>query len=292
MTGDKAHGWGSSATYDWFVNGADKDKHLELQYLGGCCLLYALFVDGLPPTGSYHNGLPAYTYNFDDTKKYYIMNKDAERGLGEGLIYQRTAAGLAWKPFLTQEAVSDSAAWYIEFDAQNCYYSFRNASTGKYMTHGSGASAVTAKKVTSKPGNAEKFQLMPDRTDVTVGVGDTKITTHGYWFTWYDSENKAMNAAQINNYTGYGQIQQYGFDYSDKATTQQWIIISEDELEAYQAAAVATGVGSITIDETTPNGEKTVVGIYTTGGVQLTETVPGFNVIRYSDGTSKKIFVK
>jgi hypothetical protein len=292
MTGDKAHGWGSSATYDWFVNGADKDKHSELQYLGGCCLLYALFVDGLPPTGSYHNGLSAYTYNFDDTKKYYIMNKDAERGLGEGLIYQRTAAGLAWKPFLTQEAVSDSAAWYIEFDAQNCYYSFRNASTGKYMTHGSGASAVTAKKVTSKPGNAEKFQLMPDRTDVTVGVGDTKITTHGYWFTWYDSENKAMNAAQINNYTGYGQIQQYGFDYSDKATTQQWIIISEDELEAYQAAAVATGVGSITIDETTPNGEKTVVGIYTTGGVQLTETVPGFNVIRYSDGPSKKIFVK
>jgi hypothetical protein len=69
MTGDKAHGWGSSATYDWFVNGADKDKHSELQYLGGCCLLYALFVDGLPPTNSYHNGLPAYTYNFDSEKK-------------------------------------------------------------------------------------------------------------------------------------------------------------------------------------------------------------------------------
>ena len=292
MTGDGTHGWGQSASYDWFVNGADKDKHLELQYLGGCCLLYALFVDGLCPTSGYPNGLPAYTYNFDSEKKYYIMNKDAERGLGEGLVYQRTASGLGWKPFLTDEEVTDSAAWYIEFDAQNGYYSFKNVSTGRYMTHASGASSVTAKNVTSKPGTTEKFQLMPDRTDVTVGVGDTEITTHGYWFTWYDGSNKSMNAAKLGSFTGYGQLQQVGFDYSDKATTQQWIIISEDELEAYQNAAIATGIGSIKVDDTDLNGEKTVVGIYTIGGVQLNETQSGFNIIRYSDGTSKKIFVK
>jgi len=292
MTGDGTHGWGTNASYDWFVNGADKDKHLELQYLGGCCLLYALFVDGLPPTNSYPNGLPAYTYNFDSEKKYYIMNKDAERGLGEGLVYQRTASGMGWKPFLANEVVTDSAAWYIEFDAQNGYYSFKNVATGRYMTHASGQSAVQAKNVTTKPGTTEKFQLMPDRTDVTVGVGDTKIKTHGYWFTWYDGKNKAMNAAKLGSYTGYGALQQADFDFSDKATAQQWILISEDELEAYQAAAIATGIGSIKVDDADVNGEKTVVGIYTVGGVRLNETTSGFNIIRYSDGTSKKIFVK
>lgn len=292
MTGDRTHGWGYNASYDWFVNGSDKDKHQELQYLGGCCLLYALFVDGLCPTNGYPNGLPAYTYNFDDAKKYYIMNKDAERGLGEGLIYQRSAVGLAWKPMITNEEISDSAAWYIEFDAVNGCYSFKNASTGKYMSHPTNGSAVQAKKVTSKPGTNEKFQLMPDRTDVTVGVGDTEITTHGYWFTWYDSESKAMNAAKLGSYTGYGALQQYGFDFSDEATTQQWIIICEDELEAYRDAAIATGIGSIKIEDGTPEGNKTVVGIYTIGGVQLNETQSGFNIIRYSDGTSKKIFVK
>ena len=92
MIGEAVHGWGNKATYDWFVNGADKDKHLELQYLGGCCLLYALFIDGLCPTYNYPNGLSGYTYNFDSEKKYYLMCKNADYGLGSGLLYARTTS--------------------------------------------------------------------------------------------------------------------------------------------------------------------------------------------------------
>ena len=291
MTGDKTHGWGQSASYDWFVNGADKDKHSELQYLGGCCLLYALFVDGLCPTSSYPNGLPAYTYNFDGEKKYYLMNKDADHGLGNGLIYQRNTSSISWKPMLTEEVVSDSAAWYIEFDAQTGYYSFKNAATGKYMTHQNSGSTVALKNV-SKVSATERFQLMPDRTNVTVGVGDAKITTHGYWFTWHNGSNKAMSANNFVPTIGYGMIMQEAFDFSDKATDQQWIIISEDELESYQTAAVATGIGSIKTDDSAINGNKSVVGIYSVSGAKMDETQSGFNIIRYSDGTSKKIFVK
>lgn len=289
MVGDGTHGWGASASYDWFVNGADKDKHQELQYLGGCCLLYALFVDGLCPTTSYKNGLAGYTYNFDDAKKYYLMNKNAERGLGEGLLYQRTSTDIAWKAMLCDEAISDSAAWYMEFNPSTGYYQFKNAATGKYITHAAGGSTVKL-KTTSKPGATENFQLMPDRTNVTVGTRTKKITTHGYWFTWEDGSSKSMQAKAFSSTLGYGSTSAAAFDFSDKATDQQWIIISEDELEAYMEAAVATGVRPITLCETI--GEKTVTGIYSTDGMKRAQTQKGFNIIRYSDGSSKKIFVE
>ena len=50
-----------------------------------------MFIDGLDPTSSNysatdHNGIAGYTYNFDENKKYYIMCKDADRGLNTGLM--------------------------------------------------------------------------------------------------------------------------------------------------------------------------------------------------------------
>lgn len=302
FTGDAVHGWGTTASgatgnatisYDWLVNGADKDKHTEIQYIGGMCILHGLFIDGLCPTGNDANGIAGYTYNFDDAKKYYIMNKDKERGLAEGVLYQRANTALAWQPNLTDEVLNDSAAWYLEFNPTNGYYSFKNAASGRYLTHASSGSNVTLKEVADTPASTERFQLMPDRKDVTIGTGKNKLTTHGYWFTWSNgSNNKAMSANALGKATGYGGIAQADFDYSDKATTQQWIIISEDELEAYQAIAVATGIRTIAMNDTTLNGTKKVVGIYTTGGIQLKETQKGFNVIKYSDGSSRKIYVQ
>ena len=234
FVGDQTHGWGQKASYDWLVNGADKDKHQELQYIGGMCILHGLFIDGLCPTSNDPNGISGYTYNFDDTKKYYLMNKDTERGLGEGLLYQRNNTSVSWKPFLRNEEVSDSAAWYMEFNPQQGYYMFRNVLTDRYLTHSNTGTTVNMKK-TSSPGTTEFFQLMPDRTDVTLTGENDSLTTHGYWFAWsYNGTNKAMGANALGARTGYGSVPQVSFDYSDAATQQQWIIISEDELETYQ----------------------------------------------------------
>lgn len=290
MVGDGTHAWGASATYDWFVNGADKDKHTEIQYIGGCCLLYGFFIDGLNPTNSYSNGIAGYTYNYDDAKKYYIMSKDSERGLGEALVSQVSATAIGWITQITGEEVNDSSAWYIEYNPNNGNYSFKNASTGKYMTHASGGSNVTLKALSGNPSSNEQFQLMPDRTDITVGTGSLAIKTHGYWFTWNASGNKSMGANTMSSIRGYGPITQTDFDYSDSATKQQWIIISEDELEKYQDIAVATGIKSVTVNSST--GEKSVVSISSLDGMQMNSTQKGFNIIRYSDGTSKKIYVK
>ena len=296
FTGDAVHGWGTSSntsitiSYDWLVNGADKDKHSELQYIGGMCILHGLFIDGLPPTASNwyttdQNGIAGYTYNFDDEKKYYLMNKDKERGLGEGLLYQRATTDIAWKPLLTGEVISDDAAWYLEFDPQSCLYSFKNASTGKYLTHSSSGN-LQVKVLKTSPTNTEKFQLMPDRTDVTITIEGTKNKTHGYWFTWDNAGFKSMSAASYSSRRGYGSISQETFDFSDKATTQQWIILSEDELATYQQKAIETGISAVnTTDET-------IVGIYTMDGISLNAPQKGFNIVKYSNGQVKKIFVE
>lgn len=295
--GDGTHAWGGKedaySSFDWLVNGSSKDTHQELQYIGGMCILHGMFIDGLDPTSSGwwytdHNGISGYTYNFDDAKKYYLMCKDTERGLGEGVLYQRSAASVGWKPCLTDEALSDSAAWYMEYNAKQGYYMFKNASTGRYLSHASG---VTAKSLNT-PTTNEYFQLMPDRTDVKLGTGKEAITTHGYWFTWTNSGFKAMSANAFNAKNGYGTLSSVTFDFSDDATKQQWIIISEDELDAYRAIAVETGIRTISVDESTPDGNKKVVGIYTTGGIQQETTKKGFNIVKYSDGSSETIYIQ
>lgn len=297
FTGDGTHGWGWGAnsganiSYDWLVNGADKDKHTAIQYIGGMCILRGLFIDGLDPTsGGYwyttHNGIPSYTYNFDDTKKYYLMCKDANCGLNTGLLYQRTTTALGWKPMLTGESVGDDAAWYMEFDPMTGYYFFKNAESGKYISH---SSSLTLKEMNT-PTSTERIQLMPDRTDVTLDFDGTARKTHGYWFTWDNNGFKSMGANTKGASATYGTISSVEFNYTNSATKQQWIILSEDELAAYQQKAIATGM--MEIDNRPVQTNKKVVGIYTSGGIQLQTTQKGFNIIKYSDGTSETIYIK
>jgi len=293
MVGDGTHGWGQSASYDWFVNGADKDKHQEFQYIGGCALLYGLFIDGLCPTDNDHNGIAGYTYNFDDNKKYYLMNKSTKGGLGEGLLMQRATSDIGWRPILLNaEEVTDSAAWNIEYNASTGQYYFKNVASGKYLTHVSNSTTIRLKeiKADSKPSSTEQFQLMPDRTDVTVGEGDNKIKTHGYWFTWYSNGNKAMAAKSMGSILDYGGVISGEFSYKDTSTEQQWIIISEDDIQAFHGIANPTAIS--TPEFSTPSTNNVVTHIYSVDGQPRQSLQKGINIIRYSNGSTKKMIVK
>ncbi len=289
--GDGTHAWGANSTYDWLVNGAWKDTHEELQYAGGMCILYGMFIDGMNPTYSYSNGISGYTYNFDDTKKYYLMNKSVDGGLGVGLLFQQSNSLPGWKPLLTDEVISDKAAWYLEYDAQKGYYLIKNADSGRYLSHPTGSTAMGMKRISgsAKPGETERFQFMPDRKDVTLKAGTKKVTTHGYWLTWNESGDKAMGANAMGRV--YGSTPQVSFDYRDSATSQQWIIISEDELPIYQEiATIATGLDIPVAEEADPEkAEAQIEGIYNAAGMKLNGFEPGVNLIRYSDGTVKKV---
>ena len=299
FTGDATHGWGTldtreasapngSISFDWLVNGADKDKHQEIQYIGGMCILHGLFIDGLCPTSSDYNGIAGYTFNFDDTKKYYLMNKNAERGLGSGLVYQRSSGYLGWRHCLTEESVTDSAAWYMEFNPNTCQYLFKNAATGQYLTH-SGSSMKT-KTVSGEPTSGERFQLMPDRTDVVLGTGNNAIKTHGYWFTWYNSENKSMVANVFSNLTGYGNVSISSFSFSNAATAQQWIIVSEDELETYRTIWKTTSIKDFNHMEDSDDTE--VKAIYRADGRRTQQIQKGLNIIHYRNGNIRKVMIK
>lgn len=291
MVGDSQHGWGSSASYDWFVNGADKDKHLEFQYIGGCVLLYGLFIDGLNPTSSYTNGIPGYTYNFDEAKKYYIMNKDTERGLNQGLLYIEGST-IRWKSMLEDnDTISANAAWYLDYNPSTGYYTFKNAETGKYLSHSSTTMGVKTISQGKSPSSTEYIQLMPDRTDVTIGKNND-FETHGFWFTWNSGGSKSMSADAYSNVLKYGKASIASFDFADTATKQQWIIISEDELAKYWDVTATEPTGINDIIQNDGESTKTVSSIYNASGIRLEQTQPGFNVIKYSDGSSKKIFVK
>lgn len=249
VVGDSQHGWGSSATYDWFVNGADKDKHLELQYIGGCHMLYGMFIDGLNPTSAQTNGIKGYTYNFDDDKRYYLMCKSDKCGLGTGLVYQRGTSNISWRPMNELDVVSDSAAWYLEYEPKTCTYRIKNALSGKYMSH---ASTLTL-KTTSKPSTSEDFQFMPDRTDVTLKDDKGKsFKTHGYWFTWNSSGDKSVQAGTMGK--TYGSVTAVAFNYADTATNQQWILISEDELPKYGFTPLSTDIQDIPSDDAAKTG--------------------------------------
>ncbi len=272
MVGDGTHAWGSSATYDWFVNGADKDKHLELQYVGGCCLLYAMFIDGLCPTTAYTNGLPGYTYNFDETKKYYLMCKNSASGLGEALLYANGSKTIALKDMLSDNnGIPDEAAWTLTYEPETGMYLFKNVAKNKYLSKRSGYMLYT----TAKPADTEKFQLMPDRTDVTITTATDKLTTHGYWIT-----GTSTLSANTSNYTSNTSF--VTFDFSDSATKQQWIILSEDEIAKYWPAT--TGITEVKAEN---NINATNEQTYNLNGQRINGNVKGL-IIK----NGKKVTVK
>ena len=243
MKGDRTHAWGNGAQYDWFVNGADKDKHVAIQYIGGCALLYGFFVDGRCPTSGHPNGVSGYTYNMEDTTTYYLMCKDADRGLNTGLMTITKVLGtnkLGVSYCLNAEdTIPAEAAWKLEFDAQAGKYLLRNAAKGTYVSH-----SGTSFTFKTKASETEQFQLMPDRTDVTLTNNGASIQTHGYWLTWYADGNKALSA---NPKSATGTCTVENFSTSNSATKQQWIILTAEEVTKLKPAHV-TGIEQLHVE--------------------------------------------
>ena len=291
MTGDGVHGWGTGPgiSYDWFVNGADKDKHLPVQYIGGCALLYSLYVDGLCPTSGYANGVPGYTFFFDENTKYCIKCADEERGLNDGFLSQtRIASTVGWKKIESQEELVDEAQWYLEFVPSSGHYRFKNAATGNYLTHTASASAMSLKG-TKTPGTLQNFQLMPGRNKVSYKVGETSFTDYDYWFSWTESStNKSMGFNAFSEVLGYGSTKIEDFNYSDKGgTKQRYIIIPADQVKE-ALPATPDAIGSVNID----NDHVGNAEIYGISGIRQNTMQKGMNIIRTANGKVKKVYVK
>ena len=216
MTGDDTHMW------PYGINGSNEDTDDVMLYMSNVLIYQALGEDGLPPTGGF--ATPAYTFEQEDTIKYYIKSESEEHGLYTSYLVVENGK-VVWKAMTSNDAVaSDAAAWYVTFNPQNSYYQLRNAATGVYMAHG-GATATSVSDNTN-------FHMMRSRVDVTVGNTTKKVKVRGYWLVkpQHSLNPPCLSAAD-------GKVTSATFDFTDGAHAQRWVFLTEDELDGFEQAA-------------------------------------------------------
>lgn len=217
MTGDDVHMW------PYGINGAHEDTDAPMLHMSSVLIFQALGEDGLPPTGGF--ATPAYTFEQEDTVKYYIKNESEDYGLYTSYLVVENGK-VVWKAMTGDDAVADdAAAWYVTFNPQNSYYQLRNASTGVYMAHG-GATATTVSDNTN-------FHMMRSRVDVTVGNATKKVNVRGYWLV---KPQHSLNPPCLSAAAD-GKVTSATFDLTDGAHAQRWVFLTEDELEEVEEAA-------------------------------------------------------
>ncbi len=223
MTGDNTHMW------PYGINGANEDNGTEALYI-----INGLITQGLGEDGLNHPGrsfaTPAYVLEHDDNQKYYIKNESSEHGLHTSYL----GSDLKWTEKTYADVIADdNMAWYISFNPKTCYYQFRNAETGRYITY-LNTGRFTTKAVETPTGN-ESMQLMRGRVNVKVGE-TTTVAFHSYWIT-YPSGSATPNC--LNAGRG-GRTGVAEYDMTNAAETQRWIFLSETELSVFETSAKQT----------------------------------------------------
>ncbi|MBQ8050213.1 MAG: hypothetical protein IJ197_01385 [Bacteroidaceae bacterium] len=197
----------------------------QIVYIGNSLIQQGMCEDGLVPVNYYAGGfcLPAYVFPHDDAKKYYIKNESKERGFNDSYLTEGKLKKVTWTvPADSDVTANDSAAWYISFDPQKQYYSFRNAATGNYLTYASGMKTVSH----ATPTAADKFHLMRGRKDVA--VGNDKV--RGYWIIYPQGGTPPALSANAG-----GAVAAANVDLYDRAAQQRWIFVSEDEVPTFES---------------------------------------------------------
>ena len=118
----------------------------------------------------------------------------------------------------TEALANDSAAWYLTFTPNNQYYQLRNAATNQYMTCSGGFKTVER----STPTALENIHLMKGR----VNVGKTDM--RGYWMIHPTSDWTPPCLQADEN----GAVSAKTFNIANAATTQRWLILTQDEITA------------------------------------------------------------
>lgn len=246
LHGDYQHMW------PYGINGASEDNHSNELYIANGLICQALGEDGLEHTYD-HYAEPYYSIDIDESTKYYLKNEDPTRGLNTSFLVDNNGTLTNDEMSATEATANDAAAWYLSFDPATQYYSFRNASTGRYLTNSSGWRTMTATTPTANM----KFQLMKARVNAT-----DSTTLRGYWISLHASRNP--NTLFVSTAGKVGNAQ---FNIANSAKSQRWLILTADEAPQFD---IATGISTIKADtdNTTATAAK---GIYNLQGVKVAD---------------------
>ena len=223
MTGDNTHMWPSSSFSgpNFGINGAHEDTYNPentLLYYGNVLITHAMHQDGLVCSTQVGFASPAYTFTQEDDTKYYIKTTDESFGNETSLVTVSENGGLTQKEVRSEEALAnDNYAWNITYDPKTAYYMLRNVGTGRFLTS-TGTLFKTISRTT--PTAAERAQLLPSRTNFKKGP----LNTSSYWITIKTIAMRAANKTAVNG---------TAFDASDSNTKQHWLLLTADELTAY-----------------------------------------------------------
>jgi hypothetical protein len=215
--------------------GPQNANDTEIFYIGNALINQGFCEDGLVPVNYYSGGfcLPAYVFEQDDNKKYYIKSESEAHGLYSSYLVERTNGNVKWMACKGEEVIAnDSAAWYVSFTPGNQYYQFRNAATGRYLTFS--ANGTNGFKTV---GNAalspnEDFHLMRSRTDLKVGGS---MTMRGYWMIHPETKNNPATLTASSN----GFVSANALNLYDDAVNQRWLFLEADELKDFEKGVVA-----------------------------------------------------
>ncbi|MCD8302802.1 MAG: hypothetical protein LUC44_07270 [Prevotellaceae bacterium] len=223
MTGDGTHMWGATTSSitmkNYGINGAFEDSYSpadQLLYWGNILLTHALHIDGLPCSSSVGFATPSFVFAQEDGVKYYIKCEDTELGLTSYLGHSATGS-LKNVAASAEEALSDDElAWYISFNPATQYYTFQNVGSGKYIGLSSG-------DLKAQASSAASIHLLPSRE--LVNIGDEEC--HSYWIT------SSKGAYSLR--AGSSLCSTVSFDNTDEASSQRWLLLTADELQAYDS---------------------------------------------------------
>ena len=219
LNGDYQHLW------PYGINGASEDNGSDELYIGNGLVCQALGEDGLQHTGQLY-AEPYYAFAHEENTKYYIKCEDEKRGLYTAYLVPTSKNTLTWKVMGEEEALAnDSAAWYFTFTPNNQYYQLRNAATDQYMTYSGGFKTVTR----TNPTAMENIHLMKGR----INVGKTGM--RGYWFIHPTSDwtPPCLQAEES------GAVSAKTFDIANAATTQRWLILTQDDMSTLSEMMLA-----------------------------------------------------
>ena len=253
MTGDNTHMWPTSAVsgLNYGINGAHEDTYNPentLLYYGNVLLTHALHQDGLVCSSSVGFASPAYTFNQNDTTKYYIKTTDEDCGNETSLLGVTTTGALTQKPMNLELAqTDDNFAWNILYDPKTAYYNLRNVGTGRLLSYTSQQFRTLTRNT---PTAAERVQLLPSRSLYRKST----LKTSSYWITI------SKNALTAKSETTVGSA---GFDADDGNTKQHWLLLTAQEMETFDQ--FWTGIDAAPSDK----GEMTNDGWYDLEGRKL-----------------------
>ena len=215
LTGDNTHMW------PYGVNGANEDTGNEFLYMANSLIHQALGEDGLPPTNGFTT--PAYCFEIADDTKYYIKSEDEQTGLLTSFIVPSVTGTLINRVMTPEQALAnDSAAWQIDYNPVNCYYTLKNVGTGRYFTYvATGFNGIRTVSRTT-PTSSEYFQIMKGKVDVSLET----LTERGYWIIRPEAKSSPTcfyASSTTNTLTS-------SFNIANSSTRQRWLILSDNEV--------------------------------------------------------------